>query len=292
MRRFIYFVAVSALAAHAGELRAAERVAVLLPQIRPAAAPEVRDRFHEAASRGLAASPDEVITGAEVRMRLGASEELLNCNGQGACVARAAQTLRADRLVTVDISQIGKDYAIKTRLLDPVGRETAKVDETCDVCTVKEAEDAVARATTKLAANIKPAPVEPPKPEPVAPVEKPAPVEQEKPPIAAPAPVKREGRGFPYRPVGITSIVVGALAIGAGIGLVVIDGQPTCSLPNPKVACPDLYNTAGGGGALIGIGAGGLIAGGVLLYFDHRARTRNRATAAQGTADNGTGQPH
>ena len=36
----------------------------------------------------------------------------------------------------------GKDYVIKLRLLDAVGRELAKVDEPCDVCTLKEADEA------------------------------------------------------------------------------------------------------------------------------------------------------
>src|SRR3954463_10313850 len=78
---------------------AAGRIGALVPQVRPAAAPEVRDRFHEAVTRGLQTGGDEVIAAAEVRLRLGATEEMLACTGTGACVARAAQALRVVRVV-------------------------------------------------------------------------------------------------------------------------------------------------------------------------------------------------
>src|SRR5881227_2696345 len=112
----------------AGSVSAAGRIGALVPQIRPQAAPEVRDRFHEAVTRGLQGGGDEVVVAAEVRLRLGATEEMLNCGGTGACVARAAQALRVDRLVATDIDIAGKDYSIKMRLLDGVGRELARAD--------------------------------------------------------------------------------------------------------------------------------------------------------------------
>src|SRR3954468_18286941 len=88
---------------------AGARVASLVPQLRPGAAPELRDRFHEAVTRGMQASGDEVLGAAEVRLRLGATEEMLACNGSGACVARSAQTLRVDRIVAPEIDVNGKD---------------------------------------------------------------------------------------------------------------------------------------------------------------------------------------
>src|SRR5437763_8286346 len=53
---------------------AATRVAALAPQLRPSANNELRDRFHEALTRGLTSPDLEVIPAGEVRMRLGMSE--------------------------------------------------------------------------------------------------------------------------------------------------------------------------------------------------------------------------
>ncbi len=276
------------------------RVAALVPQLRPAGAPELRDRFHEAVTRGLQSGGDEVVGAAEVRLRLGASEELLNCAGTGPCVARATQTLHVDRAVATEIDVTGKDYAIKLRLVDAVGRELAKVEEPCDICTVKEADDAVARAATKLATAAKALPPEgapsattetpPPKVEAPPPpkVETPPPAKAETPPptpspVEAPppsAPAQAEKKPFPWRAVAISSLAVGLVGVAIGIPLLAIDGQPTCSLPNPRQACPEVYNTVGGGATLLTIGIGGLAASGALFYLDHRARKKRVPTVS------------
>ncbi len=143
-----------------GVAAATPHLAALVPQVRPLGAPEVRDRFHEAVTRGLQAGGDDVLGAAEVRLRLGSSEELLGCTGTGPCMARVAQALQVDRGVAAEIDVNGKDYVIKLRMLDPVGRELAKVDEPCDICTLKEADEAVARAASKLAAAAKALPAD------------------------------------------------------------------------------------------------------------------------------------
>jgi len=276
-----------------GSAAAAPKVAALVPTMKPSVAPELRDRFHEAITRGLTAAGDDVIGAAEVRLQLGASEELMSCNGVGPCVARAAQALHIDRAVASEIDVNGKDYVIKLRLLDAVGRELAKVDEPCDICTVKEADDATARAAGKLAAAEKALPTEtppvaavetppPPPPKVEAPPPPPPKVEAAPPtpPVAAPTeattppPVQSEKKTFPWRPVAIASLVAGVVGIAVGIPLVAIDGNPTCNLPNPRTACPNVYNTVGGGAAMLTLGLAGVAASGVLFYFDHRARQR------------------
>src|SRR6476646_4132833 len=275
------------LLASASAVAATPHVAALIPSTKPTAAPELRDRFHEAVTRGFG---DEAMGAAEVRLRIGASDEMLACNGPGACAARIAQNLHVDRLIASEIDVTGKDYVIKLRLLDAVGRELAKVDEPCDICTVKEADEAVARAAGKLAAAAKslppetpPATVEttPPKPTPPAPKPEPtpAPKPEPTPPVIAtpeptPAPVQHEKKMFPWRAVAITSLVVGVVGIAVGAPLVAIDGNPTCSLPNPRTSCPDVYNTKGGGAAMLTLGIAGVAASGVLFYLDHRARKR------------------
>lgn len=273
-----------------GSAGAAGRIGALVPQVKPAAAPEVRDRFHEAVTRGLQTGGDEVVPAAEVRLRLGATEEMLSCGGTGACVARAAGALRVERVVATDIDVAGKDYTIKMRLLDAVGRELAKSDEPCDICTVKEADEAVARAATRLALAAKALtdvapkaetpPAVPPKAETAPPkVESPPPKAE---PLTAMTPeptpgtsgsvTKNERKRFPWRAVAISSLAVGLVGVVVGIPLLAIDGQPTCSAPNPRTSCPDVYNTVGGGATMLSLGIAGIAASGVLFYYDHRAR--------------------
>jgi hypothetical protein len=264
---------------------AAPHVAALIPLTKPTAAPELRDRFHEAVTRGFG---EDALGAAEVRLRIGASEEMLACTGPGPCVPRIAQNLRVDRVIASEIDVTGKDYVIKLRLLDAVGRELAKVDEPCDVCTLKEADEAVARASGKLAAAAKALPPETPPPAvvetpPPPKVETPPPPKVETPPAKVEAPPAvteptptpvHEKKMFPWRAVAITSLVVGVVGIAVGAPLVAIDGNPTCSLPNPRTACPDVYNTLGGGAAMLTLGIAGVAASGVLFYFDHRARKK------------------
>lgn len=294
LRSVAALLVLGALFVSAGRASATGRVAALVPQVKPAAAPEVRDRFHEAVTRGLQSGGDEVVSAAEVRLRLGATEEMLNCAGGGPCVARAAQTLRSDRLVSTEIDVSGKDYAIKMRLLDAVGRELAKTDEPCDICTVKEADEAVVRAAGKLAAagralageSTTPPRTENPPPPPKVEASPPSPKVETPPTVGTAVPpmsdqppsTQREKKGFPWRPVAIASLAAGIAGIAVGIPLLVIDGEPTCSLPNPKTACPEVYNTVGAGATLLTIGVAGVAASGVLFYLDHRARTRPRST--------------
>src|SRR5690349_17070926 len=104
-------VVVILLCGTAGVAAAAPRVAALVPAMKPGAAPELRDRFHEAVTRGIStAGGVELVPSGEVRMRLAISEEQLNCAGPGICAARASLTLRTDRLVATELNVVGKTY--------------------------------------------------------------------------------------------------------------------------------------------------------------------------------------
>jgi hypothetical protein len=90
---------------------------------------------------------------------------------------------------------------------------------------------------------------------------------------------KRERRKVPWRILGFTSLGVGIVGLGAGIPLLVIDGRPTCSAPDPTHQCPNLYNTAAGGATLVAIGVLGLIATVPLFYLDYRERHQAPVTS-------------
>ena len=273
-------------AAHAQAIRAA----ALAPQFKSGAStPELRDKFHDAVLRGLSglsgpSGPNgelgEVLSGSETRQKLG--DELLTCGGQASCLQRALQALRVNRLVASELNVIGKSYSISLRLSDGAGRELTHADDLCEICTVREADEAVAKAAARLAAAARTFPVEavagtprptappPPREEPPPVTSKTSPM-QEPPPSVTPPPVK-ERRHVPWRPLAFSSLALGIVGLAVGIPLVVIDGRPTCDASDPVHQCKEVYNTVGGGGTMLALGALGLVASVPLFYLDWRDR--------------------
>jgi hypothetical protein len=276
----------------AGQALAGPRTAALVPQLRPPSPNELRDRFHEAVSRGLSQSGLETVPAAEVRLRLQVSEEQLNCAGTGICAARAALNLRTDKLVSSEVVIAGKDYTIRLKLIDAAGREVAKLEETCEICTVKEADEAVTRAVSKLISTNRaavdavsaappPAPAPPPKVEPTPP-----PKVEPTPPAPTPATNEQpkttpDKKPVPWRWVAVGMLGVGVVGLAVGIPLIAIDGRPTCNPGNdpvtgmprdPKRFCPEVYNTAAGGGIMTAVGIASLAASGVFWYLDWKQR--------------------
>ncbi len=273
------------------------RVAALAPQFKSGGnTPELRDRFHEAVLKGLSSlsgpsGPNgelgDVVTLSETKRRLG--EELLSCGNQASCLPKALRALQVNRLLSTELSVIGKSYNISMRLYDGEGHELTHVEELCEICTVREADEAVTKSATRLAAASRTFPVQvavPAKPDKSPEPVRPPPIEQ--PPVTSkvspmqpqaaqpptlPTPGK-ERRKVPWRILGFSSLGLGIVGLAAGIPLLVIDGRPTCSAADPTHQCPDLYNTAAGGAALVAIGVIGLIGAVPLFYLDYRERNR------------------
>ncbi len=264
----------------------AARVAVLLPDVQPAVTAELAQRFHDAVTQGFAASAADVVPAAETRLRLSSVQEIERCTS-GSCTSQAAALLGATRIVTIHLSALGKDYSLRLTLLEG-GQEIARVDETCDVCTVREVIESLHRAGAKLATDpraqasaVQPTrqPTRQKLPEPVPPAERPPVVSSaaDGAPGVAPAALTPRGEPakiFPWRWLGVGSLVLGVVGLAVGIPLLVIDGRPTCDLPDPIHSCPQLYNTLGGGAALVAIGGAAIVAGSVFLVLDHRARAQ------------------
>jgi hypothetical protein len=259
------------------------RAAALAPQIKGnAITPELRDKFHDAVVRGLAvlngpAGPNgelgEVLAAPVTRARLG--DELTNCGATPACLPRAITALSANRVIATELTITGKTYAMSLRLYDGQGRELTHADDTCDICTVHEAEDAITKAAGRLASVARTMPVDssaPPLRPGSAASDTPPPLVtttpmQDTPPAV---PVTRVRRHVPWRALAFASIGAGVVGLAIGVPLLVIDGKPTCNSPDPTHSCKHVYNTVGGGATLVALGGLGLLASVPLFYFDWR----------------------
>lgn len=81
--------------------------------------------------------------------------------------------------------------------------------------------------------------------------------------------------------LGWTGVGVGVLAIGTGIYLTAIDGDPACDASVPLLACPDVYATAGAGLTMGVLGAALLTGGVTLLSWDLLAGAPQKSSDAQ-----------
>lgn len=283
----------------------ATRAVPMLPQMRPAPPQELREKFHDAVVRGMGGEV-EIVPASEVRMRLFSSPDLLDCTG-GTCIGKVASTLHAERVVVADIDQIGKNYAIKVTVFDAAGAEVGKATETCEICSVREAQAAVTRATSKAAPLLVVKSAPPPVPEartgtgaaapegPEAPratppviepqKQEPAPkkeveVKQEPPAKTGTAPTATTASdqgadGFPYRPVAFGTFGVAAATLITTIGFAAFagkDGMPSnCNVSIPVVKndprCPTIYQGNGASAAVFGVVTGLLAATGALILF-------------------------
>jgi hypothetical protein len=246
-----------------------------------------------------------VISPQEVRRALGASAELLECAG-GPCLGRVATVLRADKVVVTEVEQTGKNYVIRVHVFDAAGQEIGPpTEERCDICSVREADAATQKAASRsmpLVTRV----VAPPAPPPAAPQdgpdspklasarepERPPPKPQvgdgePPPPSATPAPAanvtKEQPSKFPYRPLAYGLFAVGGASLVATIVFSVYAGRennPTCDKPNPRTSCPDVYKGNTGPAVAFGvITAVAAAAGGVLLWLDHRNKSRAHVVA-------------
>jgi tetratricopeptide (TPR) repeat protein len=86
-----------------------------------------------------------------------------------------------------------------------------------------------------------------------------------------PPPARKHSIGFLVG--GAVLLAAGVAGIAVGADDVAINGSGTCTLPAGQAQCPQRYNTAGVGGAFIGIGIAALAGGAALIALDIK-RTR------------------
>lgn len=284
---------VTCSAAQAG----AARVAPLIPQIEPAGRTELRDRFHDALARGLQQGGEgDVISAAEVRSRLSGSEEMQRCTS-GPCLLRASRDLKADRLALAEVAVSGRNYVMTLRLFDQGGAEMWRTVERCEICAVREADEALSRAAARMApwvgrsgptdqqrAESRPPPVPAPAPAPPAPsapLSPPTAVAVTPPPT--PSVQAQEVKGWtPYRYGWVAALAAGGLLVAGSIPFLAYasrDGMTTCGDDIPVRNCERIYQ--GNLGAGVGMLVAGLVVGGggfgVLYALDRQAIKKRSA---------------
>ena len=229
-------------------------LAALVPQVRPPAAPELRDRFHEAVTRGLsggrrrgdrrrrgaaaarrvarscstAAAPapawrawrralhvDHARGVGDRRQRQGLRDQAAPARRRR---ARARQGRRAVRHLHASRRRTTR-WRARRRKLAAAAQGAAAGDGAAghrgDAAAAAQGRDAAAAAQGRDATAGQ---VE------VAPT----------PRAGAGRAAARAEKMFPWRPVAIASLVVGVVGIAVGAPLVAIDGNPTCNSPEPK----------------------------------------------------------
>jgi hypothetical protein len=89
--------------------------------------------------------------------------------------------------------------------------------------------------------------------------------------LTAVAPTPSGERSPVLTPLKWAALSVGAVALGVGIGLVVIDGHGTCSTMAGQRQCPEVYDTQTGGIVAVA-GGGALIATSIVLFVLDRPK--------------------
>jgi hypothetical protein len=212
-------------------------------------------------------------------VRLAQSQpDLLACNAAG-CLQRLASLLMATRLVATDIRVVGKAYAMTVRVFDEHGREVSRTERHCEICTLVEAEETLARAGADVHPKLAAAPM-PPATLPVpasVPTTAPstAPWAAPSPPVPPPRPkptLLERAHGWNWKVIGIVSGAFAVVGIVSGSPLVALGGDPTCDLPDPRKTCPRVYKTTGGGATLLAFGLLAAAVSGTSFYLHYKWR--------------------
>ncbi|MCB9557165.1 MAG: hypothetical protein H6707_13740 [Deltaproteobacteria bacterium] len=288
-----------------GGVAHARDVVCLPPAITPAKAPELIARFHDALAAGLRSGGLPVLPAAVVRKQLKIPLTNAGC-ASGPCVLSARGFFREGRIATAEVNSVGKNYTFVVRLHSERNTVIGEATSRCDICTLKEALQALTKAAADVgskaeeppeAAPAKPAPPVPAATPAPAPTPTPAPTPAAtpaKPPVAAmpaPAPAsptqaastRGSTRRWPLWP-GIVSAAVGAASLGGGIAMLSLDGRYTNCVGPARADgrnCADIYNTSTAGWVLTGMGGAALAASGVLFYLYFSSDSGEHAASRQ-----------
>ncbi|MDB4968232.1 MAG: hypothetical protein JWN44_3921 [Myxococcales bacterium] len=301
----VVLIAVVLLAARAAPAR--EPATAIAPVTTgQSAPPELQRAFSEELPRALRNAGFDLVPPNEVDMKIGERPEFLQCRA-GGCLIEEAAFLRVARLALPRLDRAPDgNYTIGISLFDATQKRSVSdaVDRVATAAEVREKLNVMAAKLRtdlsrpgRLEVNAQPAAAltvdgeakgstpwsgELPAGDHVLALESGgARVERDVsvPPgatarvdIALTAPPPPPARRNPaLRPLKWVTLVAGVAAVGAGAGLMVLDGRGSCSRPSGQLQCPDLYDTKTGG--LVALAGGGaLVVTSVVLFIVDRPR--------------------
>ncbi|MBI4508140.1 MAG: hypothetical protein HY698_00805 [Deltaproteobacteria bacterium] len=225
-------------------------VAVLDVVIEGDAPPELRESLERSMADGLGAAGWTVVSREETMQKLRGVPELVGCVTT-TCLERIGPLVGARRFLRGRVEAAGASYTIELELLgaDVDGGGISRMERSCAVCTIGEANEAMSHAASELKDRERPKPLAttrvpvPSVPEIVVGVDKPAPPQE-----------RRPTRGWKWVTAG-----AGGAAFASGVVFLAIDGMGV-SCPGDRGPCKDLLDTRLAGALLAGMGValGGL----------------------------------
>jgi hypothetical protein len=248
------------------------RVAVLSVAAEQLSA-EVRAKIDAAVAGGLAASGAEVVDSVATTRGI-AARGLVGCD-TSTCRVAIAEVTGTGYLVRGSVETMGRSYTVRLEMIDgATGSVIGMREDRCEICTESEAYETASVTASALKSEVLKRP---------SGDDGKASRELTKVPdrsarggagdaagtatILSPGPPvdSRAHAASPrFRGVSWVGLVAGAVALGAGVTLLSIDGNGTCD-HEPGVRCPRSYTTRTGGIALIGSGALVMTLGATLL---------------------------
>jgi hypothetical protein len=219
--------AVLSLAAARAEARV--RVAIAEFQVTGGDSPQLAQQLQEGFVQGLERSGVQALDAAELARKLEGHPDLQSCDASP-CLKTIGRQLDVRYVVHVRAEVAGNSYKTVARVFSTEGAAPAALpiatkSKTCDVCTVVEARESMARLADMLRPQLE-------EPAPAVPVP------------AAPAPPRPPSLAVP-----IVAAMVGVVA--AAVGFAVIGSNGTCT----GTLCSENRTRSALGGGLVGAGA-------------------------------------
>jgi len=233
------------------------------PRIAGTVSPGLREGFVVSLTGGLTAGGHEVVGSVELDRALWDTPALVGCDTD-TCLDRLGLLIGARAVLRAGIEVVGSsNYHFRLDLYEVAShRVIGSLDDTCTVCTVHEAKEALSRGAASLVRRL-------PMGGASAQAVQPAPA------LAASSPAKATiatPRSRLYLGLGTTSLVLGLGAVGGGAALLVLDGRTQDGFDPSGQPERTTLSTGVPGAILTAAGGLLLVGGGLFLWRSHANR--------------------
>lgn len=240
----------------------ADRVAVPMPRTAGVDTAALREGFRRSLAGGLASAGHEVVASSSLDQVVASVPALRDCDTE-TCMVRLGELTAAGVVLRSAIELVGSsNYHFHLDLYDARSHRLASsVDDTCTICTIREANEALSRTAAALGRLVPASPS----------------VGIARLPASGPPPVRRPAtvstpRSRLFLGLGIGSLLVGLGASGAGAALVAIDGRTSDGFDATGQPSRSTLHTVIPGAVLLAAGGLFLAGCGVLFWRSHATR--------------------